>query len=54
MTCLGQTGRLAGQVHRPVQLDFEVLVEVERMVLLSAVLAEPWCLSEPSTWVELW
>jgi hypothetical protein len=54
MTCLGQTGQLDAQVHRPIRLDFEVLVEVERMMLLSTILVESWCLSEPSACVELW
>jgi hypothetical protein len=45
---------LSAQVHRPVRLDFEVMVEVERMVSLSAVLAESWCLLEPFAWVELY
>jgi len=53
MTCLGQTDQLATEVHWSVRLGFEVMVEVERMVLLSAILAEFWCLLEPSVWVEL-
>ena len=54
MTCLGQTGQLFAHVHRPIQIDWEAPIEVERMVSLSSVLVESWCLSERSAWVELW
>jgi hypothetical protein len=47
MTYLDQMDQSFAQVHRLVQIDLEAPAEVEKMVLLSAALVGPWCLSEP-------